>query len=148
MTNDNTPRAPMDSAPPPSDGGYGKPPVPTRLKQGQSGNPNGRRKKAKRPDLGELILSQANRKLTLDDGRQIGVARLAIRKLIKEAAGGKPAAVRLVFSLLGTAKEKQRTGDAQAEKQRFFDQYVENARQMFREAAEKAGIKPEAADRG
>ena len=55
--------------------GYGKPPVHTQFKPGQSGNPKGRPKgaKNKRPKLNEerlkgIILDEAYRDITVRDG--------------------------------------------------------------------------------
>jgi hypothetical protein len=78
--------------------GYGKPPVETRFKKGQSVNPKGRPKgsKTKRPGLREermkdIILDEAYRGITVRDGDRnvtIPMAQAVIRALAVNAAKG------------------------------------------------------------
>ena len=98
--------------------GYAKPPVATRFKPGQSGNPKGRPKgaKNKRPALHEermkdIILDEAYRTITVRDGDRnvtVPMAQAIIRSLAVNAAKGQHRAQRLFAELLA-ATERSRT---------------------------------------
>lgn len=97
--------------------GYGKPPVATRFRKGQSGNPNGRRKgaKAKSPlpalndeRLKTIVLEEAYRSITINDPNgtiDIPMAQAVVRSLAVNAAKGNQRAQR-VFTQLLTAVER------------------------------------------
>lgn len=97
--------------------GYGKPPVATRFRKGQSGNPNGRRKgaKAKSPipalndeRLKTIVLEEAYRSITINDPNgtiDIPMAQAVVRSLAVNAAKGNQRAQR-VFTELLTAVER------------------------------------------
>ena len=97
--------------------GYGKPPVATRFRKGQSGNPNGRRKgaKAKSPlpalndeRLKTIVLEEAYRSITINDPNgtiDIPMAQAVVRSLAVNAAKGNHRAQR-VFTQLLTAVER------------------------------------------
>ena len=92
--------------------GYGRPPVQSRFKPGQSGNPSGRprgsRKKPKIPALNEerlksIILEEAYRSIRINDAdRQVSIpmAQAVIRSLAVNAAKGNQRAQRLFTELL------------------------------------------------
>ncbi|TFL16158.1 DUF5681 domain-containing protein [Jannaschia formosa] len=96
--------------------GYAKPPVETRFKPGQSGNPKGRPKgsKNRRPALNEerlkdIILAEAYREITVrDSGRDVTVpmAQAIVRALAVNAAKGQHRAQRLFAEML-TSTERQ-----------------------------------------
>ena len=56
------------------DVGYGKPPVHTRFRKGQSGNPSGRPRRTHHERAEELMLREAYRLVTVRDGH--GTARI------------------------------------------------------------------------
>jgi hypothetical protein len=69
--------------------GYGKPPIPTRFKQGQSGNPKGRPKGSKnlRTDLAE----EMSEKVTIREGghaRTVSKQRAMIKAMTAKALNG------------------------------------------------------------
>jgi hypothetical protein len=99
--------------------GYGKPPVETRFKPGQSGNPGGRPKGAKNklPALNEerlktIILEEAYRAIRINDGdRQIKVpmAQAIVRAVAVNAVKGQQRAQRLFTELLTTTERENKT---------------------------------------
>ena len=95
--------------------GYGKPPVATRFKPGQSGNPRGRRKGAGKkavPALNDerlktLILEEAYRTISINDQNgqlDIPMAQAVVRSLAVNAAKGNPRAQRLFTQLLSSVE--------------------------------------------
>ena len=98
--------------------GYGKPPVQTRFKSGQSGNPKGRPKgsRSRKPlvtedHLCEIVQAEARREITISDGGQtltLTMAEAITRRLAVDAAMGKSHA-RKQFLDLYAASEKRRS---------------------------------------
>lgn len=98
--------------------GYGKPPVHTRFKRGQSGNPRGRPKgsKNRKPAVTEdhlcnIVQAEARREITISEGGQsvtLTMAEAITRRLAVDAAKGKSHA-RKQFLDLYAASERRRT---------------------------------------
>jgi len=81
--------------------GYGKPPVATQFKKGQSGNPKGR--PPKRQENSGLRRSLVNERIPVSiNGKQIKVSRLeaCFRRTIDDAIRGIPSARKLLMTLL------------------------------------------------
>ncbi len=110
--------------------GYAKPPVRTRFRPGESGNPGGRPKGSKnRPTLPSrheerlksIILEEAYRTISINDARgpvKIPMAQAIIRSHAVNAAKGKARAQRLFAELLGSTEQENR---------RLHDQWLETA---------------------
>jgi hypothetical protein len=83
--------------------GYGKPPVATRFKKGQSGNPDGKRKKiAQQLDPGKILQSIDNEEITVKiDGKPKRMLKSAIqfRQLFTKAIRGDLSSARLVAKM-------------------------------------------------
>ena len=94
--------------------GYGKPPVETRFRTGESGNPRGRPKGAKNkiPRLNEerlknIILEEAYRTIKVRDGEKsvtVPIAQAVVRSLAVNAAKGQHRAQRLFAELLSATE--------------------------------------------
>jgi hypothetical protein len=104
--------------------GYGKPPVAKRFKPGQSGNPSGRRKGAKKsiilPALHDerlktIILREAYRAIDINDVNgsiTIPMAQAIVQSLAVNAAKGNQRAQRLFTQLLSSIeKDNKRSHD-------------------------------------
>jgi hypothetical protein len=86
------------AASPGYDVGYGKPPLHTRFRKGQSGNPAGRPRR--RTDLASLLTRALDRP-TEAEGRNAGTQREAIiAALVEKSASGDLRATKLVLDLM------------------------------------------------
>ena len=83
--------------------GYGKPPVATRFKKGQSGNPDGKRKKiAQQLDPGKILQSIDNEEIIVKiDGKRKRMLKSEIqfRQLFTKAIRGDLTSARLVAKM-------------------------------------------------
>lgn len=98
--------------------GFAKPPVTTRFKPGQSGNPKGRPRgaKNKRPGMQEerlkdIILDEAYRGITVRDGNRsvtIPMVQAVIRSMAVNAAKGQHRSQRLFAELLASTESSRK----------------------------------------
>ena len=97
--------------------GYGKPPLHTRFKQGQSGNPKGRPRGAK--NLASLLNEALNELvLVAEDGgrKRISKRKAAFKQLVNEAAKGNWRALKLLVDIL---QDIERRTEPQTEESSF-----------------------------
>jgi Family of unknown function (DUF5681) len=83
--------------------GYGKPPVHSRFRKGQSGNPTGKRRHGEAERIQALIWKEAYRQLTLREGDKVTrmpALQAVLRSHIASAAKGNVSAQRAVVKLL------------------------------------------------
>jgi hypothetical protein len=125
----SSPRKPTDSTPAKDyEVGFRHPPVATRFKPGNKGNPNGRPKK--RPTVGQIIEASLMTKVTVvENGRSKAMTaqEVIIRKLTLDAAGGDKRAVQTLFSLRDRYQDSNETTldttDLQSDDRKILDDY-------------------------
>jgi hypothetical protein len=105
--------------------GYGKPPVHSRFRKGQSGNPTGKRRPGEAGDAQALIRQEAYRLLTIREGDKVSripALQAVIRSQIASAAKGSVPAQRAVFKAVQDIEAEARarrtggTGDKKLNK--------------------------------
>jgi hypothetical protein len=120
---DDAPRAePLAGASQPDERiGYGRPPLASRFRTGQSGNPSGRPKGAR--NLSSIVASALSEKVAVTENgqrRRISKLEAAIKQLVNRAASGEARATQLLIQLIQSDEsrpERQdgaRLGDADA----------------------------------
>lgn len=80
--------------------GYGKPPVQTRFKKGQSGNPNGRRKGSK--NFWTVLQETLQEKVVIkENGKAKAVSKQEVitKQLVNKAASGELRAISMIAAL-------------------------------------------------
>jgi hypothetical protein len=83
--------------------GYGKPPVHSRFRKGQSGNPTGKRRPREAERVQALIWEEAYRRLTVREGDKVTrmpALQAVLRSHMASAAKGNVSAQRAVVKLL------------------------------------------------
>jgi hypothetical protein len=102
--------------------GYGKPPVHTRFRKGQSGNPSGKPKKVWSED--EILLRDLSSKVPVTEGgkqRHMSKLEVVLKQQVKLAMKGDPKAVRIIIDAYRRAIQNQaRMNDDQSEQPRVF----------------------------
>jgi Family of unknown function (DUF5681) len=91
--------------------GYGKPPVHTRFRKGQSGNPTGKRRRGETERAQALIWEEAYRLLTVREGDKVTrmpALQAVIRSQISSAAKGNVGAQRAVIKGIQDMEVKAR----------------------------------------
>lgn len=106
MTDDKTPS---------SNVGYRRPPLASRFRKGQSGNPAGRTqgsRNRRRPEAGNrlstLIMKEAFRAIAVDENGEearMPVAQVVIRSLVTAAAKGDPRAQAVFLKMVSDSEE-------------------------------------------
>jgi len=98
--------------------GYAKPPVNSRFKKGESGNPRGRKQGAKnkvRPiqeeRLQSILLAEAYRSVKINDGNKqvsLSMAEAIIRSLAVNAAKGQPRSQKIFLDMLAHTEQSKK----------------------------------------
>lgn len=116
--------------------GYGKPPVATRFKKGQSGNPNGRRKRTPQSEIEDLFMKEYLRPVKVREGDRVQTMpaiQVIMRAEISKGVKGSGPAQR---SVLRTARQIGR--EWQARHEAMLEAAIE-----FKVAAERERIRAE-----
>jgi hypothetical protein len=101
--------------------GYGRPPVGTRFRAGQSGNPRGRPKGAR--NLSTVVAAALSERVAVNEnGRRRRITKLeaAVKQLVNRAAPGEARATQLLLALVQAnearpaQQDANRLGDADA----------------------------------
>ena len=93
--------------------GYGRPPIATRFKPGQSGNPKGRPKGSK--NMLTLLREELDQKITVtSDGRtqRMSKRKVAVRQQVDRAVKGDPKAFAMMVKLEGQVPAVDETESA------------------------------------
>ncbi len=103
------PRSARDGFLPEGEGGVGdrRPPLSTRFRPGQSGNPRGRPKTASR--LRALVAKEFGEEIeATENGQTVRITKLeaAVKQFVNRAAGGDQRAAQFAFSLLADDHER------------------------------------------
>ncbi len=105
--------------------GYGKPPLHSRFKKGQSGNPKGRPKGAL--NLATVLLKTLRERVVINEnGRRAEITKLeaALKQLVNKSASGDLRALSQLIGLTLTAEQSATAEMAPAEVLHEFDQKV------------------------
>jgi hypothetical protein len=97
--------------------GYGRPPLATRFKRGQSGNPKGRPRRAK--NLASLLNEALNEVVVVNENggrKRISKRKAAFKQLVNEAAKGNWRALKLLVDIL---QDIERRSEPQTEESSF-----------------------------
>jgi hypothetical protein len=92
--------------------GYGRPPIHSRFRKGQSGNPAGRRRQGEGERARKLILQEAFRLLTLREGDKVirmPALQAVLRSQIASAAKGNGPAQRAMVKTVQDIEAEART---------------------------------------
>lgn len=107
------------------DVGYGKPPMATRFKPGQSGNPRGRPKRI--PTLAECVEREARRTIVAtEDGtvRRMSKRDALAKRLMQQALKGDARATQQVIQLLALRQATDEAGHVTHDAERAGDEAV------------------------
>jgi hypothetical protein len=97
--------------------GYGKPPMHTRFRKGQSGNPGGRPRRAAAERAKALVLREAYRNVTVTEGDRafaVPAIQAILRSQIALAAKGNVQAQRAVLEAIQTIEQENAEAAARA----------------------------------
>lgn len=95
--------------------GYGRPPRHSQFKKGKSGNPKGRRKRAK--SLIDLFLKALDEKVTINENgsrRKISKRDALAKQLVNKAVSGDNISTKLVLDIIGPLSEHRRQAELEA----------------------------------
>lgn len=98
-----------------SEVGYGKPPLKSRFRKGQSGNPKGRPRGAR--NLSTLLDNALNEKVTVkevDRRMKISKREAMVKQLANKAASGYHRSIQLPVTLLQQLEARREASDGQA----------------------------------
>lgn len=113
--------------------GYGKPPLETRWKKGQSGNPGGRKKKAL--SFAEDLIDELSRHITISEGgrpTRITKSRALVKSMLSNSLRGKVGTTRL------TLERMDRLGLTQPREKPADDGWLELTEEVLDELIAKA----------
>jgi hypothetical protein len=93
--------------------GYGRPPIATRFRPGQSGNPRGRPKGAR--NLSTLVAASLSERIAINENgkrRRISKMEAVVKQLVNRAASGELRATQLLLALVQSQEAEKRAATA------------------------------------
>ena len=111
--------------------GYGKPPIHTRFKKGQSGNPSGGRRP--RPLPGQLFHQLLQETVVVTEQgqrRRMTKLQLVMSQLINKAAGGDPKSLRIFLDVLGRFPPETPVMRLDRDDEKFLQDFLAAAKQL------------------
>jgi Family of unknown function (DUF5681) len=127
-TSGNSPKRPPADPPKDYEIGYGRPPVHTRFKAGNPGNPRGRRKKK---TVGKLIDETMNKRIKIEErgrSRTMTVQELILFSMGRAAMKGDLAAARTLFALKERYQDTDETvldpSDLEADDRKIIEEHL------------------------
>jgi hypothetical protein len=128
--------------------GYRRPPIATRFKLGNPGNPTGRRKKRK--TVGHALQDTMARRVQITENgrsRKATYQELIILNLVRNAAKGDAHAIRTLFSLLDRYQDSAETilndSNLAADDRKIIEQYLAELRPADQTPAPEPGVNTE-----
>jgi hypothetical protein len=113
--------------------GYARPPASGRFKPGDVGNPKGRPKKKK--TVGQIIEDGMMKRITLEENgrsRKVTVQELILLNVMRSAARGDLAAVRVLFAMKERYQDSSATilnpSDLEAEDRKIIEEHLAELR--------------------
>lgn len=100
--------------------GYGRPPVATRFRPGQSGNPRGRPKGAR--NLSTLVAASLSERIAINENgrrRRISKMEAVVKQLVNRAASGELRATQLLLALVQSHEAQKRAATALADTEKI-----------------------------
>lgn len=114
--------------------GYGKPPVHTRFKKGQSGNPSGARRPRQSPgQLFDQLLQETVVVTEQGQRRRMTKLQLVMSQLINKAAGGDPKSLKIFLDVMGRYPPEAPTVRLDRDDEKFLQEFLAAAKQLDEE---------------
>jgi hypothetical protein len=124
--------------------GYRRPPIASRFKPGNPGNPTGRRKRRK--TVGEIIREAMTRRIDVKENgrsRRLTLQEVIILKLARAAAQGDAKAIRTLFTLQERYQDSDETAlnaaDLEAEDRKIIEEHLAQLRSVENASESQAG---------
>jgi hypothetical protein len=112
--------------------GKGRPPIETRWKPGQSGNPKGRPRGSR--NIGDVLTDVLKQRVVLTEKgitRKVLVLEAMFRRLVSDALRNQPQAMKFLMTMVdryaNTAKSELRLEELAAQDQRILARYLGSA---------------------
>lgn len=124
--------------------GYGKPPLESRWKKGQSGNPGGRKKKT--PSFAEDLVAELAMLITINEGgrpTRVTKGKALVKSMLSNAMRGKVGTTKLTFEQmhrLGLIKPPETPANDEwlSLSDEFLDELIEKAKRVKARRARRA----------
>ena len=144
MTSSEQPEGGREATAPDYKVGYGQPPLASRFKPGNPGNPTGRRKRRK--TVGDIIREALTRRIEVKENgrsRKVTLQEVIILNLARAAAQGDGKAIRTLFTLQERYQDSAETtlnaADLEAEDRKIIEDHLARLRPAVNAVKSEAG---------